>query len=99
MQAEHVGPEGVALLSGRCRNGPLTRKAFESGLRLLQPAWRLPAAVQQYSVLNEFRLAQFDPVPYIHSDLLERIARPGASPSCCPGTGNCCHSSHKRAAA
>jgi quercetin dioxygenase-like cupin family protein len=33
MHAEHVGPEGVALLSGRRRHGPLTREAFESDLR------------------------------------------------------------------
>jgi len=34
MHAEHVGPEGVALLSGRRRNGgPLTAAAFESDLR------------------------------------------------------------------
>lgn len=34
MHAEHVGPQGVALLSGRRRNGgPLTREAFESDLR------------------------------------------------------------------
>ena len=34
MHTEHVGPEGVALLSGRRRNGgPLTRDAFESDLR------------------------------------------------------------------
>jgi quercetin dioxygenase-like cupin family protein len=34
MHAEHVGPEGVATLSGRRRNGgPLTREAFESDLR------------------------------------------------------------------
>jgi quercetin dioxygenase-like cupin family protein len=33
MHAEHVGPEGVALLSGRRRNGPLTREAFENDLR------------------------------------------------------------------
>jgi quercetin dioxygenase-like cupin family protein len=33
MHAEHVGPEGVALLSGRRRTGPLTREAFESDLR------------------------------------------------------------------
>jgi quercetin dioxygenase-like cupin family protein len=33
MHAEHVGPEGVALLSGRRRNGgPLTADAFESDL-------------------------------------------------------------------
>ena len=32
--AEHVGPEGVAYVSGRRRNGaPLTRKAFEEDLR------------------------------------------------------------------
>ena len=31
--AEHVGPEGVALLSGRRREGSLTREAFESDLR------------------------------------------------------------------
>jgi quercetin dioxygenase-like cupin family protein len=33
MHAEHVGPEGVALLSGRRRHGPLSREAFESDLR------------------------------------------------------------------
>ena len=34
MHAEHVGPEGVALMSGRRRNGgPLSREAFESDLR------------------------------------------------------------------
>src|SRR5690349_3669066 len=34
MHAEHVGPEGVAYVSGRRRNGgPLTRQAFESDLR------------------------------------------------------------------
>jgi quercetin dioxygenase-like cupin family protein len=34
MHSEHVGPEGVAFLSGRRRNaGPLTREAFESDLR------------------------------------------------------------------
>jgi quercetin dioxygenase-like cupin family protein len=34
MHAEHVGHEGVALLSGRRRtDGPLTREAFESDLR------------------------------------------------------------------
>ena len=34
MHAEHVGPEGVAFVSGRRRNGgPLTREAFESDLR------------------------------------------------------------------
>jgi mannose-6-phosphate isomerase-like protein (cupin superfamily) len=34
MHAEHVGPEGVAYISGRRRNGgPLTREAFESDLR------------------------------------------------------------------
>src|SRR5215469_127462 len=34
MHAEHVGPEGVAYVSGRRRNGgPLSREAFESDLR------------------------------------------------------------------
>ena len=33
MHAEYVGCEGVALLSGRRRTGPLTREAFESDLR------------------------------------------------------------------
>ncbi|MCA0305483.1 MAG: cupin domain-containing protein [Proteobacteria bacterium] len=31
--AERIGPEGVALLSGRRRSGPLTAEAFESDLR------------------------------------------------------------------
>jgi quercetin dioxygenase-like cupin family protein len=33
MHVEHVGPEGVAYVSGRRRNGVLTREAFESDLR------------------------------------------------------------------
>ena len=34
MHAEHVGPEGVAYISGRRRDGaPLTREMFESDLR------------------------------------------------------------------
>ncbi len=34
MHAEHVGPEGVAFVSGRKRaDGPLSREAFESDLR------------------------------------------------------------------
>lgn len=33
MHAEQVGPEGVALLSGRRRHGALSREAFESDLR------------------------------------------------------------------
>src|SRR3954453_23341099 len=32
MHAEHVGPEGVAYISGR-RRGPMTCEAFESDLR------------------------------------------------------------------
>lgn len=33
VHAEHVGPEGVAYVSGRRRQGPLTREAFEADLR------------------------------------------------------------------
>ena len=33
MHAEWVGPEGVAFISGRRRQGPLTREGFESDLR------------------------------------------------------------------
>jgi quercetin dioxygenase-like cupin family protein len=33
MHVEQVGPEGVAFISGRRRQGPLTREAFESDLR------------------------------------------------------------------
>jgi quercetin dioxygenase-like cupin family protein len=33
MHAEHVGPEGVAYVSGRRRQGPPTREAFENDLR------------------------------------------------------------------
>ena len=33
LHAERIGPEGVALLSGRRRSGPLTAQAFESDLR------------------------------------------------------------------
>lgn len=33
LHVEHVGPEGVALLSGRRRTGPVSREAFESDLK------------------------------------------------------------------
>jgi quercetin dioxygenase-like cupin family protein len=33
MHTEEVGPEGVAFVSGRRRQGPLSREAFESDLR------------------------------------------------------------------
>ena len=52
MHAEHVGPEGVAYVSGRRRNGgPLTREAFErpAPRRLRGPAWRSERWVQRGS--------------------------------------------------
>ena len=43
----------------------------QQDLRSLQLARRMFAAAQQRLKLGAFRFAQLDPVPYIHSDLLE----------------------------
>ena len=48
-----------------------SRIGRQQDLRSLQLARRMLAAAQQRPKFGAFRLAQFDPVPYIHSDLLE----------------------------
>ena len=47
----------------------------QQDLRPLELAGRMLAAAQQRPELGVFFLAQFDPVPYIHSDLLEGETR------------------------
>ena len=58
MHAEHVGPEGVALLSGRRRNGPLTRAAFESDLR--REGFEVVHGGQQPNFAEELHAHDFD---------------------------------------
>jgi quercetin dioxygenase-like cupin family protein len=59
MHAEHVGPEGVALLSGRRRNGgPLTREAFESDLR--REGFDVVHGGQKADVAEEMHAHDFD---------------------------------------
>jgi hypothetical protein len=47
----------------------------QQDLRPLELACRVLAAAQQRPELGVFFLAQFDPIPYIHSDLLEGETR------------------------
>ncbi len=58
MHAEHVGPEGVAYVSGRRRNGPLTREAFESDLR--REGFEVVHGGQQGGVAEEPHAHDFD---------------------------------------
>src|SRR3954464_11201757 len=59
MHAEHVGPEVVALLSGRRRNGgPLTREAFESDLR--REGFEVVRGGQSATVTEELQGHDFD---------------------------------------
>jgi quercetin dioxygenase-like cupin family protein len=58
MHAEHVGPEGVALLSGRRRNGSLTREAFESDLR--REGFGVVHGGQQPNFAEELHAHDFD---------------------------------------
>jgi quercetin dioxygenase-like cupin family protein len=58
MHAEHVGPEGVALLSGRRRNGPLTREAFENDLR--REGFEVVHGGQKGGFIEELHAHDFD---------------------------------------
>jgi len=59
MHAEHVGPEGVALLSGRRRNGGrLTLEAFESDLR--REGFDVVNGGQQPGVAEDMHAHDFD---------------------------------------
>ena len=58
MHAEHVGPEGVALLSGRRRHGLLTREAFESDLR--REGFDVLNGGQQPGFVEELHAHDFD---------------------------------------
>ena len=59
MHAEHVGPEGVAFVSGRRRNGsPLTREAFESDLR--REGFEVIHGGQQAGFTEEMHAHDFD---------------------------------------
>jgi quercetin dioxygenase-like cupin family protein len=59
MHAEHVGPEGVAYISGRRRNGgPLTREAFESDLR--REGFEVVHGGQQGGVTEDLHAHDFD---------------------------------------
>jgi mannose-6-phosphate isomerase-like protein (cupin superfamily) len=59
MHAEHVGPEGVAYLSGRRRNGgPLTADAFESDLR--REGFQVIYGGQKADFAEDMRAHDFD---------------------------------------
>ena len=58
MHAQHVGPEGVALLSGRRREGPLTREAFESDLP--REGFEVVHGGQKADFAEELRAHDFD---------------------------------------
>ena len=59
LHAEHVGPEGVALLSGRRRNGEcITREAFESDLR--REGFEVVHGGQQSGFAEELHAHDFD---------------------------------------
>ena len=58
MHAEHVGPEGVALLAGVRRKGPLTREAFESELR--REGFEVVHGGQQPCFAEELHAHDFD---------------------------------------
>ncbi len=59
LHAEHVGPEGVALLSGRRRNGEcITREAFESDLR--REGFEVLHGGQRAGVIEELHAHDFD---------------------------------------
>lgn len=58
MHAEHVGPEGVAVLSGLRRKGPLTREAFESELR--REGFEVVHGGQQPCFVEELHAHDFD---------------------------------------
>ena len=59
MHAEHVGPEGVALLSGRRRNGEcITRESFESDLR--REGFEVLHGGQQAGVAEDLHAHDFD---------------------------------------
>jgi hypothetical protein len=59
MHAEEIGLEGVALLSGRRRNGgPLTREAFESDLR--REGFEVVHGGQKAGYVSEVHAHDFD---------------------------------------
>jgi mannose-6-phosphate isomerase-like protein (cupin superfamily) len=58
MHSEHVGPEGVALLAGIRRKGPLTREAFESDLR--RDGFEVVHGGQQPCFAEELHAHDFD---------------------------------------
>ena len=58
MHAEHVGPEGVAFLTGRRRKGPLTREAFEEDLR--REGFEVVHGGQKPSFAEELHAHDFD---------------------------------------
>ncbi len=86
MHAEHVGPEGVALLSGRRRtDAVLTREAFESDLRR-----------EGFAVVNGGQAAGFAEDLHAH-DFDARIMVLGGEITVCRdgaavvfGVGDCC---------
>ncbi len=67
-RAAHPDTAGDLLVAG-------ARIGRQQDLRLLQLAHRMLAAAQERCELGAFGLAQFDPIPYIHSDFLKGKTR------------------------
>lgn len=93
MHAEHVGPEGVALLSGRRRTGPLTREAFESDLR--REGFEVVHGGQKPCFSEELHAHDFDARIMVLSGEIT-VIRDGKAETFCAGShceipGDCQH--------
>lgn len=85
MHAEQVGPEGVALLSGRRRSGPLTREAFESDLR--REGFEIVNGGQKPDFVEDMHAYDFDARIMVLSGEIT-VARDGKMETFKPG--DCC---------
>ena len=81
--AEQVGPEGVAYLSGRRRNGgPLSREGFESDLR--REGWEIVHGGQKGGFTEDIRAHDFDIRIMVHGCEIT-VRRNGGSQTFGPG--------------
>ena len=86
MHTEQIGPEGVAYLSGRRRNGgPLTREAFESDLR--REGFEVIHGGQKPNVTEDLHAHGFDVRIMVLSGEIT-VIRDGKSETFCAG-GHC----------
>lgn len=81
--AEQVGPEGVAYLSGRRRNGgPLSREGFESDLR--REGWEIVHGGQKAGFTEDMHAHDFDVRIMVHGGEIT-VRRNGGSQTFGPG--------------